>query len=395
MIRKALLLKLFQAAYMQRWNDKLRPVDIYELDKQAHKMIIAYFVGKFEENRKGFSWLEVIEGGTFELLQRIVLTDLKPPILYRIKQDADKYRQLNEWVCAQLEPYIRPFNSDLWQRFRTYLCDAEDSLNRRVLTAAHFYATSWEFGILERANPRGYEMHEIRRSLDTQQEKYYDLTGIQQLALRAKHRRFVDLCGELRFQIRWSHIHRVPKTSVMGHQLLVAIISYLLSLYLAACPRRLINNYFTGLFHDLAEVMTKDISSPLKGAVPGLGGLIAEIESELMETEVYALLPKKWHSQVKLFTQREFTDVVTVNGKRQEVTSQEIVDCYNDDCYEPRDGTLVKAADDLAAFIETCAGIDNGSASPELAEAKLQIRDKYRGIRIGRLDLSAVYADFT
>ena len=394
MMRKAFLLKLFQAAYMQRWNDKLRPVDIYELDKQAHKMIIAYFLGKFEEHRKGFSWLEVIEGGIFELLQRIVLTDLKPPILYRIKQDADKYRQLNEWVCAELEPYIRPFNSDLWQRFRKHLYDAEDSLNRRVLAAAHFYATSWEFGILERANPGGYEMHEIRRSLDIQQEKYYDLTGIQQLALRAKHRRFVDLCGELRFQIRWSHIHRAPKTSVMGHQLLVAIVSYLLSLYLAACPKRLINNYFTGLFHDLPEVMTKDISSPLKGAVPGLGGLIAEIESALMETEVYALLPRKWHSQVRLFTQREFTDVATVNGKRQEVTSQEIVDCYNEDCYEPRDGTLVKAADDLAAFIEACAGIDNGSASAELAEAKLQIRDRYRGIRTGKLDLSAIYADF-
>ena len=394
MIRKALLLKLFQAAYMLRWNDKLRPVDIYELDKQAHKMIIAYFVGKFEENKRSFSWLEVIEGGIFELLHRIVLTDLKPPILYRIKQDASKYRQLNEWVCAELEPYIRPFNSDLWQRFRTYLCDEEDSLNRRVLAAAHFYATSWEFGILERANPGGYEMHEIRRSLDIQQEKYYDLTGIQQLALRAKHRRFVDLCGELRFQIRWSHIHRVPRTSVMGHQLLVAIISYLLSLSLAACPRRLVNNYFTGLFHDLPEVMTKDISSPLKGAVPGLGGLIAEIEGELMNTEVYSLLPKKWHSQVKLFTQSEFTDVATVNGKRQEVRSQDIGDRYNDDSYDPRDGTLVKAADDLAAFIEACAAIDNGSASTELAEAKLCIREKYRGARIGRLDLSAIFADF-
>ncbi len=28
---------------MQRWNDKIRPVDLRELDKQAHKMIIAYF----------------------------------------------------------------------------------------------------------------------------------------------------------------------------------------------------------------------------------------------------------------------------------------------------------------------------------------------------------------
>ena len=191
MIRKALLLKLFQAAYMQRWNDKLRPVDLYELDKQGHKMIIAYFVGKFEENRKGFNWVEIIEGGIFELLQRIVLTDLKPPILYRIKEDAQKYRELNEWVCTQLEPYIQPFNNDFWKRFKDYLFDTEDGLNRRILTAAHFYATGWEFGILEHANPRGYEMDEIRRKLDDQQERYYDLRGIQQLALHSKYKQFM------------------------------------------------------------------------------------------------------------------------------------------------------------------------------------------------------------
>ena len=83
MIRKALLLKIFDAAYMQRWNDKIRPIELIELDKQAHKMVIAYFLGKFEEDKQGFNWIDIIEGGIFELLQRIVITDLKPPIFIR------------------------------------------------------------------------------------------------------------------------------------------------------------------------------------------------------------------------------------------------------------------------------------------------------------------------
>jgi putative hydrolase of HD superfamily len=61
MIRKALLLKIFDAAYMQRWNDKVRPVELVELDKQAHKMIIAFFLGKFEESTSGFEWLEELK----------------------------------------------------------------------------------------------------------------------------------------------------------------------------------------------------------------------------------------------------------------------------------------------------------------------------------------------
>lgn len=86
MIRKALLLKIFDAAYMQRWNDKIRPIELIELDKQAHKMVVAYFLGKFEEGNDEFHWIDIIEGGIFELLQRLVITDLKPPFFMKSKK---------------------------------------------------------------------------------------------------------------------------------------------------------------------------------------------------------------------------------------------------------------------------------------------------------------------
>ena len=80
MITKAFLEKIYEAASMQRWNDKVRPVDLRELDKQAHKMIIAYVIGKEEERVNEVDWCEIIEGGIFEFLQRLILTDLKPQI---------------------------------------------------------------------------------------------------------------------------------------------------------------------------------------------------------------------------------------------------------------------------------------------------------------------------
>ena len=90
---KPLLLKIYEAASMQRWNDQIRMLDITELDKQAHKMIVAYILGKSEEEKgeKQFDWLEIINSGLFEYLQRIVLTDLKPPLFYEIKKDRQKY----------------------------------------------------------------------------------------------------------------------------------------------------------------------------------------------------------------------------------------------------------------------------------------------------------------
>ena len=276
MIRKSLLLKLFDAAYIQRWNDRVRPVEFVELDKQAQKMVIAYFLGKFEEDSPGFSWIEIIEGGIFELLQRIVLTDLKPPIFYRIKEDKLKYRKLNQWVYQELEPVLSPLGIDFCSRFRNYFLDETENINRRVLSAAHYYATKWEFDIIEKLHPQSFEMEAIKKSLQDKQHEYGDLRGMQQLSKTQQYRHFLDMCGQLRFQIRWANLHRVPKTSVMGHSLFVALLSYFFSLENKACPKRCTNNYFTGLFHDLPEVLTRDIISPVKRSIEGLSDLIKE-----------------------------------------------------------------------------------------------------------------------
>jgi putative hydrolase of HD superfamily len=394
MIGKAMILKIFDAANMQRWNDKIRPVELRELDKQGHKMVLAYFLGKFEEGREGFDWIEIIEGGLFEFLQRLVITDLKPQIFYEIQKDGEKYRKLNEWVYDRLAFFISPLGEEFCTRFRRYFSQSEDTVNQRILRAAHFYATKWEFDIIERASPGGYEIADIKRDIQTRQEKYYDLRGIHQLALYAKYRNFIDLCGQLRFQLRWSHIHRVPKTSVLGHMLIVAILSYLFSLQVKACRKRCVNNYFTGLFHDLPEVLTRDIISPVKRSVQGLEDLIKEYEKRQMEKEVYSLIPEEWHAEMRMFTESEYRNIVTVGGSVMTVSSEDIALRYNRDECSPRDGELIKATDELAAFVEAYLGIENGIKSDELQDSKNYLKTKFRQATIAGVNFGEIFADF-
>ena len=394
MLRRPLLLKIFDAANMQRWNDKIRPVELRELDKQAHKMVIAYLIGKFEENEEGFDWIEVIEGGLFEFLQRLVVTDLKPQIFYRIKEDPTRYSQLNKWVYEQLEPLISPLGDDFCKRFTEYFAGTRETLNRRILIAAHFYATKWEFDIIERANPNGYEIPKIKKDLQKKQEKYYDLKGMQQIALYPKFRDFIDLCGELRFQLRWSHINRVPKTSVLGHMLIVAIFSYLYSCEIDACRKRRVNNYFSGLFHDFPEVLTRDIISPVKRSIAGLEELVKEYEREQMANEVYGLIPEAWHGEMRMFTEDEFSNIVTVEGRQVRTSSDEITQKYNRDEFNPRDGELLKATDELAAFIEAFLALNNGLASQDLQDAKNRLKDRYKQKVIAGIKFGELYADF-
>lgn len=378
MITKPFLLKLYEAAQMQRWNDQIRTVELTELDKQAHKMVIAYCLGKREEdlNNKDFDWIEVIEAGLFEFLQRIILTDLKPTLFHRIKENAGQYKKLNEWVYKRISPVIIPLGGDFCLRFKKYLHDAERNVNRRIISAAHFYATKWEFDIIERANPKGYAISEIKEDIRAKQGKYQDLKSMQELLHSKELTDFVNICGQLRFQIRWSHLYRVPKTSVLGHMLIVAMLAYLFSLETGADKKRCINNYFTGLFHDLPEVLTRDVINPVKRAVAGLKDLIKEYERFEMERKIFKLIPKSWHSDMHMFTENEFTDILTSGGRVE------------------RDGELIKSIDELAAFIEAYLSRANGVQSEDLDTAMRELRKKYRSKIIGEIDFGRIYSDF-
>jgi len=376
-VKKDLLLELLKSAYMQRWNDKLRPIELVELDKQAHKMIIAYFLGKFHEQDPGFSWNAIIAGGFYEFLQRIVVTDLKPQIFAKITTDPQRNEALITWVCNTLEPSIAPLGGDFVRAFRNYFAHPEKNINRRILSAAHLFATKWEFQIIHRENPNDYEIDDIKRDLEEKQNLYTDLRGMQVLTDHVRYQKFINLCGQLRFQIRWSRIHRVPRTSVLGHMLYVAILSYLFSLSAGHSEERCVNNYFTGLFHDLPEALTRDIISPVKRAVVGLDELIKDFEHSEMQ-KVYQLLPtdNHWQQELKMYTEHEFEDVIK-NG--------EVV----------RDGVLVEAIDKLAAFVEAYEAIHNGNPSAELKDALENIRLRYgKEKSLAGVDFEKVYAEF-
>lgn len=378
MVRKPLLLRIYDAASLKRWNDQILPIEFTELDKQAHKMIIAYILGKYEEekNTKDFDWLEIIEGGIFEFLQRIVLTDLKPSLFERIEKDKQRYSKLNEWVYDRIYRDISSLGRDFCKRFKDYLLEPKRNINWRILKAAHFYSTKWEFNIIERAHLNVYTLEEIKTSMSLKEGSYSDLASVKELLNTKNISNFIDICGHLRFQLRWSHIYRIPKTSVLGHMLIVAILSYLFSLQSKGESKLCINNYFTGLFHDLPEVLTRDIINPVKRSIEGLKELIKEYEQEEMESKIYKLIPASWQNHIHMFTEREFNDE------------------YDKDNQLIRDGDLVKAVDDLAAFIEAYLTCKNGIRNEILESAKYSLIEKYKNKIISGIQFNQIYADF-
>jgi putative hydrolase of HD superfamily len=363
------------------------------MDKHAHKMIIAWCLAKYEEKKgKQINWENIIRGGVYELLRRIVIRDIKNPIFFRIKkQYKDVYRKLNQWVYDYFEERLD--DKELLDELRLYIVEENliDDFSRFILEAAHKYSSYLEFLLIKQINPGGYEIERIDREMLKDIETFLELEGMRKLITKQRISDFVELCSQLRFQIRWSQTPRIPRTSVLGHSMFVASATYFLTRDNNPCAKRLYNNFFGGLFHDLPETVTRDIISPVKTSSQDFESIVHNLEKELAENEIYPLLEPEWKDEIKYFTQDEFLNKIVENGNISVVSAvEEITQHYNEDRFLPYDGQLVRAADQMAAYLEAKSSINFGIRSDDLLSAVDSIKSRYK-LKIGNVDFERIY----
>lgn len=393
MITRSLIERIFSAASIERWNDHPRPMQFSELAKQAHKMVIAYVVARWEEDEgRTVDWAGLIEGGLFELLHRVILTDIKPPVFHRMMDEQGE--QVNGWVFEQLRSNLDVLPGGLWDRFQAYFRDnAYMEKEKKILKGAHYMATQWEFDLIYNWGRTLTGIERTRREIEAQIEEHRDLPAIaRMLDLRKKQERdegiygFVDLVGQLRFQKRWAQTPRIPQTSVLGHLLFVALLSYLVSIEAGLDVERQINNYLCGLFHDLPEVMTRDIISPVKKSVEGLDSMVKKYERQAMEERIFPLVPESWVEQLRYFTEDEFENKTRLRGGavRKGLSFDEMSRYAERSESEPLDGNIVGACDKLAAYIEASFSIRFGIRSPALLEGlrRGEANEQYRKLQV-------------
>lgn len=373
MINPKIVDYIFSSASIQRWNDYPRMVELVELDKQAHKFIIAYFIAKHEND---INYTHLIEAGIFEFLRRVVVTDIRPDVFRKALQK--KSREINSWVISKLAPSLKEIaNGTFLQKFEEYLNNPELYKKERfVLKAASYLATRWEFSIVYQTSQFLNDIDDVKKSVENEIEDYYELIGVRKIALNKKLGKIIDLSGRLRFQKRWAQTPRIPETSVLGHMLTVAIFGYFFSIEVNACEKRLQNNFFTALFHDLPEALTRDIITPVKYCVDELSEIIAEYEIEKINDDILPNIPETLHEEFSYILglydgiKEEFTNKIKNNGKIEIIDD---ISKYNIDKYEAIDGIALKQCDKLSAFVEASLSISHGIKSKELIGGKKEI----------------------
>lgn len=393
MIKKSLISLIYEAASIQRWNDHIRPwTGFTELDKQAHKMFYAYVLAKCEGSH--VDMIKLIEGGIFEFFHRIVMTDIKPPIYHKLVKE--KGFQIDRWVLSELREHMEGIGGGFFARMEKYYADKSYAdLEKRILKAAHYHASNWEFKIIYPMNKETYGIEQVKREMVEGLAVCDTFDGFGYFAGSEYLQQFLSLIGKLRYQQRWAKAVRMPETFVMGHMLVVAILSYFMTLELESpCRKRLENNFFAGLFHDLPEVLTRDIVSPVKNSVKGLDSIISEIEDEQMREIIYPLLPPSWHSEIEYYTQNEFDSKVIDDGEIKMLTSDIISEQYNADEFNPIDGQIIRGCDHLSAYIEAYMSLSYGIRSEQISSGYEHLSERYENKVIGGIDFGKVFGYF-
>jgi len=430
-MNKALLDKLFEGFSILRWNDMPRSMPLVELDKHAHKMMLAWLLGHLaaERQRSTPDWGCVVEGGIFELLRRLVCSDIQAPVYREIERElGDDIGELHAWIVDQVQPLLG-HDAELLHRFRLFVEDrarffANHALERELLQAAHRWASLWELeNLIAPVHPRNDEVDRIREELKREIEASLgflslSLADFQRDGEYARLSPVIDRLGFLRMQIRWAHTPRLPTTSVLGHSMFVAVVGWLLarasnealSVPQPTARRRLVNAFFRGLLHDIAESLTRDIIRPVKRAIERGTSVIRRIERRWMQRAIFDPLhdcAPSLEAALRFLVEDEFVEKTRSDGPIPPLGEDALLlrlknyaQLLQTEDLDPVDGWLLKAADDFAAFLEAHKAIEFGVQAKPLVEAAVLARERYREERPRRaaetlgISLLRLYADY-
>jgi len=103
---------------------------------------------------------------------------------------------------------------------------------------------------------------------------------------------FEGVFGNMRNVVRWKMRAPIRTHTILGHSFDVGVLNYLLILSENEKDTALAEQgFYVGLYHDVAELWTGDIPTPVKDGVPGLRKKTEELEVKAIEENVFTRLP--------------------------------------------------------------------------------------------------------
>jgi putative hydrolases of HD superfamily len=379
MLSKRLAEYIFEAFSIQRWNDRIRVIDLTEMDKNAYKMMLSYFIGRvYEDNNSYINWQSMIDRGIYDLLIRISTSDIKASLHSKLREDKATYNtSVSKLIENDLHDKI--YDPNFIQNTKDYIANNhKGSLSNEdlILRLSHNLAVRREYEIVltNDFNKKLPENSKTIEELDAEVEYYANRLGMKDYVNSERFQGLMLAIDQLRFQQRWSQTPRIPKTNVLGHSFYVAVLCYFSTRNIFNNSMRLRNNFYSSLMHDFLESYTRDVINPIKMSSSYFNDQIADAETEAFDNKLSPLMEPCFSEHFSFLLRDEFSDrKLSESGNVEKMIKGET----EQHGYEYADGTIVKACDSLAALIEAHQSIELGVSSRHLEGAITRVYSSF------------------
>lgn len=273
---------------LRRWTEFSSQQRYDELSKQALNCIISYAIARATEqggNNVNYSaFPKIAIRRAFEKVY--VYYDTPAHKIDEICKVSDIDRSLFDLATRQI--IIEEAGED----FEDFLTTGVGETEKNIYKAATKIATYIEFLEHQRYSVDIKELsrfQEIERNL----EKYRDIPGVIEFSdADSRVFKLFQEISSLRNQNRWATFCYNVECSVLGHLFDTAVYAYLFALDEKNFDEHYATKmFFYGLFHDVAEIWTKDIPSPIKDKIEGFRQATERYEQEKINEHILRRVP--------------------------------------------------------------------------------------------------------
>ena len=266
---------------MERWGSVKHNSSYNQMTKQAQNCITLFFLAKEYERKTGeqLDWTKFPKITIFRAFKNVFATaDVPGNIIKRTLEKAGKDNtDMDALAFSKMEETTS-------KEFTDFIKTGLNGIELDIYDASSKISTLVELMGISTADVK-FKKHK-RKSVLKEIKEYKHIPGMKTM-MKRKMLKNLQKIAKLRYQNRWSTYLKLVKCSVLGHLFDTAIFAYFISLEVQNAEEKATKAFFLGVFHDLAELLTKDMPSTTKDGIKGYRSASEEVEEELMEEELY------------------------------------------------------------------------------------------------------------
>lgn len=289
------------------WTSVIYKQQYNEMLKQALNWIITCMLAWYsKEHGKAIIWERFPKIAIYSAFQKVYLHYDTPEYIRLQVCDIGKI-SLDEFHNATRKIITKHTNKD----FADFICEEIDSYEMKLYKAGRKIATFVEFKELSHFMSDEECLDKLTEIL-TSLEKYSYIPGVKEFSdTKGVFFKTFSNISNLRNQPRWSVQPRRTNCFDIGHLLSTAVLGYLNTLEYTNGNEKYATKIFEdGIFHDIPEVWTTDVPSPVKKLIPGFRPSLKIFEDRCLQKNVYDKLPE--------YLTREIHSILEVDEKSLE-----------------------------------------------------------------------------